>query len=346
MDLQLSDFASWTLPLLIIGLGYLAGWIFKKIIHVRIKKLVNKTDWKLDDIVLKAIESQINIWFIIVAFFIAMPRMDLDDVYLNYLERGIDAVLILSITLAVNHLVIGFMLLWSNKQNKSFPSTAIFSNLIRIIIVTIGVIIVLDSWGMSIAPFLTALGIGGLAISLALKDTLSDLFSGLHILLSEKVKPGDFVELDSGHTGHVMNITWRNTTLLERTNNVISIPNARLSTAILKNYDAKDPSFSLKINLGVSYDSDLELVEKVTIEEAKRVISESDEAIKDYGPIVRFKLFADSSINFAIYLRVKRYGDQHSLTHELIKAITKRYRKEGINIPFPIRTLHHKNEIS
>ena len=129
-------------------------------------------------------------------------------------------------------MLVGLFNLWAEKQGRGFPSTTMFTNFVYIIVWGIGLMIILDSLNIAITPILTALGVGGLAISLALKDTLSDVFSGLHILLSGKVQPGDFAELDSGERGYISNITWRNTTMLERTNNIINIPNSRLSTAI------------------------------------------------------------------------------------------------------------------
>jgi small-conductance mechanosensitive channel len=203
---------------------------------------------------------------------------------------------------------------------------------------------ILQSLGLSIAPFLTALGVGGLAISLALKDTLSDFFAGLHILLSQKVKPGDFVEMDSGHMGYVRNITWRHTTLMERTNNIVTIPNAKVSAAIVKNYDKGDPSFSVRVAVGVSYDSNLEHVIQVTQEVADGVVQDVDGAKKDSPAVVRYFEFADSSVNIKVYFRGLKYGDQHTIIDEFIRRVHKRYNAEGINIPFPIRTLIHQNE--
>jgi small-conductance mechanosensitive channel len=254
------------------------------------------------------------------------------------------AVLILSITLAASRIGVGLLNYWAERQGTNLPSTSIFVNLARIIIISIGVLMILQSLGLSIAPFLTALGVGGLAISLALKDTLSDFFAGLHILLSQKVKPGDFVEMDSGHMGYVRNITWRHTTLMERTNNIVTIPNAKVSAAIVKNYDKGDPSFSVRVAVGVSYDSDLEHVIQVTQEVADGVVQDVDGAKKDSPAVVRYFEFADSSVNIKVYFRGLKYGDQHTIIDEFIRRVHKRYNAEGINIPFPIRTLIHQNE--
>ncbi|HIA91330.1 MAG TPA: mechanosensitive ion channel, partial [Candidatus Marinimicrobia bacterium] len=109
--------------------------------------------------------------------------------------------LMLSITLAASTMAIDLLNEWSASKGSRFPSTDIFTNLARITIIAIGLMIILQSFDISIAPILTALGIGGLAISLALKDTLSDFFAGLHILVSQKVRVGDFVQLDSGQMG-------------------------------------------------------------------------------------------------------------------------------------------------
>ena len=225
MNQQIIDyFILYAIPLTTVGLGLVMGWIFKRFIHHRIKKLTEKTEWKGDDVFFEAIESHIVLWFFLVALNIAstdIPFLNTD--YQSYLSKIIISILILSITLAASKVGVGLLNYWAEKQGTNLPSTTIFVNLARIVIVSVGVLVILQSLGISITPLLTALGVGGLAVSLALKDTLSDFFAGLHILLSQKVKPGDFVELDTGYMGYIQNITWRHTTLMERTNNVVTI---------------------------------------------------------------------------------------------------------------------------
>jgi len=336
-------FSDWGPFICILLFGIIAGWIFKRYVHKRLASLVEKTQWRGDDVILKALESQIILWFFLVAFFIASTRIQISGPYLEYLEKIILIILILSVTLVINRILVGFLQLWAERQAGGFPSTTMFTNLVRITVFIIGGLIILDSLNISITPMLTALGVGGLAISLALKDTLADVFSGLNILLSQKVKPGDFVQLDSGEMGYIQNITWRNTTLLERANNIISIPNSRLSTQIVKNYDANESSFSVKVPVGVGYESDLDQVEKVMLEVANGVVEEVDGAVKENKPVLRFKHFGDSSIDIVVYFRGRKYGDHNLIIHEFIKRIHKRFQLEGIEIPFPIRTVIHKN---
>jgi len=332
-------------PLLIIIGAVFFGWVFKRFIHGYLQKLAKRTAFKTDDLLLEAIERQIIIWLGLAAVYYITKTTEYLLPYSANIIRIIVLTFILSITIAISKFLVGLIDVWSAKQARAIPSTKIFVNLIRAIVVTIGVLVALDYIGVSITPMLTALGVGGLAISLALKDTLSDVFAGLHILLSKKVVPGDFIELESGQKGDITNITWRNSTIIERTNNVFIVPNSVLSTGIIKNYDTLDRTFTAKFMLGVGYESDLSLVEKVTVEVAKEVVTGIDEHVKDFTPFVRFYEFGDSSINIKVFFKVYRYGDQWYLFHKFIKELVIRYRKEGINIPFPIRTVYHMNNI-
>jgi len=332
---------------IIIVIGIVLGFIFKRFVHSRLKKAAARSSWAGDDAVLEAVEPHIVIWFFLGALSIATSSIESLDLQSSYLTNIVNEhvpkfliiVLIGSITLALGNLAVSLFDLWARGQEKGFPSTTMFTNFVRIAIYVIGVLIILDALNISIAPMITALGVGGLAVSLALKDTLSDVFAGLHILLSKKVQVGDFIQIDSGDMGYVQNISWRNTTVMERTNNIIHIPNNRLSAAIIKNYDSGDPSFSVKIPLSVSYDSDLEHVSKVVMEVAKEIYESMDEVNKESNPSFKFKLFGSSSIDLAVYFRGNKYGDQNPIIHEFIKKIHKRFDKEGINIPFPTRTI-------
>ena len=346
LDTILDQIIVWGNPILVIFIGIFTGWITKKYIHKRLSSLAGKTKWQGDDVILNSLEPHIILWFFLAFFSIAIDNIILPeffDSYKQYLSTIILVILILSITLSISKMLVGLFNLWAEKQGQGFPSTTMFTNFVYIIVWGIGVMIILDSLKIAITPILTALGIGGLAISLALKETLSDIFSGLHILLSGKVQPGDFAELDSGERGYITNITWRNTTMLERTNNVINIPNSRLSSAIIKNYDTRESSFSVRIPVGVSYDSDLEKVAQVTQEVADNVAKNLDICSKNQDPVVRFFEFGDSSVNLKVYFKAEKYGDQHSIIDVFIRRLHKRYDEEGIDIPYPIRTLIHKN---
>ena len=335
---------TWFIPAIIVFIGIVLGMIFKQVIHTRLKKAALTSEWEGDDIILHAVESQIVLWFFWAALSLALRDVEIAEPFGLYISNFLIIILMASITHAAAKLIVGLLDLWSKKQGGGFPSTTMFTNFVWITVYSIGLLVILDALDISIAPMLTALGIGGLAVSLALKDTLTDVFAGLHILLSKKVQPGDFVSLDSGEMGYIQNITWRNTKMLERTNNIIHIPNTKLSKAVIKNYDSGDPSFSVKIPVGVGYDSDLDVVERVVMEVANDLHQYMDEMNKQSTPSFKFRGFGQSSIDFMVYFRGNKYGDQNPIIHEFVKKLHKRFNEEGIEIPFPIRTVIQRSE--
>jgi len=335
---------TWFIPAIIVFIGIALGMIFKQIVHTRLKKAALTSEWEGDDIILHAVESQIVLWFFWAALSLALRDVEIAEPFGLYVSNFLIIILMASITHAAAKLIVGLLNLWSKKQGGGFPSTTMFTNFVWITVYSIGLLVILDALDISIAPMLTALGIGGLAVSLALKDTLTDVFAGLHILLSKKVQPGDFVSLDSGEMGYIQNITWRNTKMLERTNNIIHIPNTKLSKAVIKNYDSGDPSFSVKIPVGVGYDSDLDVVERVVMEVANDLHQNMDEMNKQSTPSFKFRGFGQSSIDFMVYFRGNKYGDQNPIIHAFVKKLHKRFNEEGIEIPFPMRTVIQRSE--
>lgn len=325
-------------------LSVILGVIFKKVVHSRLLRLSEKTSWKGDDIILRAVGKSVLLWFILGGFYLAIDYLSISAELEHGFRIFIFVIFILSLTIAISKITVELLKLYSEKTGGAFPSTTMFNNLIRIVIITIGLLMIFQTLGISITPALTALGVGGLAISLALKDTLSDVFAGLHILISKKMKPGDMISLESGEKGTVENISWRNTGIRDRLNNLIIIPNSKLSTAMVTNYNYPVQEVAMRVRCGVSYDSDLEHVEKVTIEVAQEVLKEVDGGITDSEPSLVFLNFGESSIDFRVKLLAKDFDGGLMVQHEFIKRLKKRYDEEGINIPFPIRTIYKGSE--
>lgn len=218
-------------------------------------------------------------------------------------------------------------------------SATIFVNITRVAVLAIGLLVLLNSLGVAIAPLLTALGVGGLAVALALQDTLTNLFAGVHLLASGKVQPGNFIQLDNGMEGYVVDTNWRNTTVRQLPNNLVIVPNATLAGSVVTNYHKPEQEMSVVVQVGVSYDSDLDNVERVTCEVGREVMLAVDGAVPAHEPVVRYHTFAESSINFSVILRAAEATKQYLIVHEFIKRLHRRYQSEGIEIPFPIRTL-------
>src|SRR5437016_1500334 len=214
-------------------------------------------------------------------------------------------------------------------------------NVVRIVVVLLGVMIVLNTLGISILPILTALGVGGIAIALALQDTLSNLFSGFYVSMAGQVRIGDYIKLDSGEEGYITDISWRSTSIRSLQNNVIIIPNAKLAKATITNYNLTEQSMVVPVAVSVSYNCDPQLVENLLLDEGKKAVGQVPGLLAEPAPVVRFAPgFGPSSLDLTLYCYVRKFADQSLLQHEMRKRIFARFRQEQIEIPFPTRTVY------
>jgi small-conductance mechanosensitive channel len=218
-------------------------------------------------------------------------------------------------------------------------SATIFVSITRVVVWTIGGLVLLNSLGVAIAPLLTALGVGGLAVALALQDTLSNLFAGVQILTSRKVQPGDFIELDNGMQGYVQDTNWRNTIIRQLPNNILVVPNATVASSIVTNYHLPELELSVSVPCTVSYDSDLEHVERVAVEIGSEVMQDVKGAIPDHEPVVRYNTFGATGIGFNVVLRATDFSGKALITHEFIKRLHARFQREGIDTSSPTEAL-------
>ena len=341
MSLEFTEISSLFLSFGIAIAAILVGMIFQRVLLSKLKKLAARTKWEGDDIIINAFRgAAVLLFFTLLGLYGALAVSPLPRNFSHLIQNIILVVIILSITWLLNNIATGFLELYASKFKEAIPQSTIFKNLTKIVILTIGVLIILQTLGISITPILTALGVGGLAVALALQDTLSNLFSGLQIILSRQVRTGDYIKLESGEEGYIVDITWRNTTIRMLPNNIIVVPNSKLSSIIVTNYCLLEKEMGVLIQVGVSYDSDLEKVEKVTLEVAQEVMKIIDGGITEFEPFVRYHTFDDSSINFTVILRVREFINQYLVKHEFIKRLHRRYNQEGIEIPFPIRTVY------
>jgi small-conductance mechanosensitive channel len=188
------------------------------------------------------------------------------------------------------------------------------------------------------------LGVGSLAVAIALQDTLGNAFAGLHIKADRPIEAGQFIRLDSGEEGYVDRIGWRSTRIRMLPNKTAVVPNSKLVQSTIINYDLPDPEVAVLVEVGVHYDSDLKKVERVTIEAGQEIMKSVPGALPSFEPFIRYHTFNQSSIDFTVILRARTFVDNYLIKHEFIKALQEKYREEGIVIPFPIRTVYMKSE--
>lgn len=306
-----------------------------------------KTETEVDDIIVKSIRVPSIYWCIAIGLYIGISVSNLPQKYIFYFSRAIHVIVILSITIAAANLAGKMLKNYIQKSDLPIPATGLVHGILKGTVFIIGFLIILSILGISITPLITALGVGGLAVALALQDTLANLFAGIHILVEKSIRVGDFIRLETGQEGYVEDITWRTTRIRMLPNNIVVIPNSKLAQSIVTNYYLPEKRMSLLIPVSVSYSSDPEKIEKILLEEARNAIGDVPGLLGEPEPVVRFiPGFGESSLDFTLVCQVKEFTDQYPVQHELRKRILKRFRQEGIEIPFPHRTVYIRKEES
>lgn len=326
------------IPALILGASLLMGFVLNYLLR---RYITRHTDLAPDSalgVLLHAVRGLPRLWCFAIGVYWTIHTVGLVEPVQRLLAYILFTILVFSITRVIVRTLERIIALRTAEDRSAAAATSLLTNLVAITIYAAGAIIILGYYGISIAPLITALGVGGMAVALGLQESLANLFAGLHLILSKQVRVGDYIRLDSDNEGRVTDITWRYTTILTSANNTVVVPNAKLSSAILTNYDMPEPQIAVIIPVGVSYDSDLEKVETVTVAVAADVMERLEGSMVK-TPAVFFHTFGDSSIDFNVVLYARRFTDRTQLKHEFIKALTQRYREEGIDIPFPVRTI-------
>ncbi|APY85156.1 mechanosensitive ion channel family protein [Streptomyces alfalfae] len=328
----------WIMAGVAVAAGVAAGLLLRALLRW-LGERASRTRWNGDDIIVDALRTLVPCAAITAGLAAAAGALPLSSRTGRNVTMTLTALLILAATLTAARIVTGLVRSVAQSRSGVAGSATIFVNITRVVVLAMGFLVVLQTLGISIAPLLTALGVGGLAVALALQDTLANLFAGVHILAAKTVQPGDYIQLSSGEEGYVVDINWRNTVVRDLSNNLVIIPNAKLASTNMTNFSRPEQQLSITVQVGVSYDSDLEQVERVTIEVVDEVMKEITGAVPDHEAAIRFHTFGDSRISFTVILGVGEFSDQYRVKHEFIKRLHQRYRVEGIRVPAPARTV-------
>ncbi|MYZ06249.1 mechanosensitive ion channel [Streptomyces sp. SID2999] len=328
--------------LVLAGIALAAGLVLAFLSRTVLRwlaKHAKRTRWSGDDVIVDALRSVVPWAAIAGGIAVGAAVLPLTRTVQHHVNQSLKVWLIFVVTLSAARVIAGLVQSVTQSRSGVAGSATIFVNITRVLVLAIGFLVVLQTLGISIAPLLTALGVGGLAVALALQDTLANLFAGIHILASKTVQPGDYIRLSSGEEGYVVDINWRQTTVRQLSNNLVVIPNGQLAKTNMTNFTRPEQELTVLVQAGVSYDSDLEQVERVTAEVVNEVMTEITGAVPEHEAAIRFHTFGDSRIGFTIILGVGEFSDQFRIKHEFIKRLHRRYREEGIRIPAPTRTV-------
>ena len=335
--------------LLSIFISFMSRLAFK----ILSRRYSNDSTTGIGQIILKVIDIPIFLFILSLGFLAAYlllgisesPFLDpLNDT--NEVAITIWRVLVIGLTtFTVARLIDGtiewYLINISENTNTKWDDTLLptVRRIVPMAIYAIGALIAIDSIGISISPILAGLGIGGLAVALAVQPTLSNFFAGTYVVTEGELKPGDFIELEGGPSGYVEDVGWRSTKIRSRFNNLIIIPNSRMAESIVTNFFSPTPAMNVVVTCGVSYESNLHQVQEIALEEANALIEESEDAITETAPFFGFSNFGDSNIDFFIFLQAVDRGGTFKIKSELIKRIHTRFTEENIEINYPVRKL-------
>lgn len=329
----------WIYTSLVFVVCVFAGLAIRRFIWAKLTQWAARSEAEWDDELLDAISLPVTCLLLVIAFGIAgqsmPPQVRTHPLLIHGVKVAMMAIFIWALERAVSVIF----------KSKAVPESlggstrTLLLTLARVLIFFVGALIILDTLGVSITPVLASLGVGSVAVALALQDTLSNFFGGLYILVDKPIQIGDFIKVEDSE-GQVEAIGWRSTRIRTGANDTVVIPNSKVSGAVLKNYDLPGSKSVLTLGCGVAYGIDLERVEKTAVAVAQDVVNRFPGADATFTPLVRFHTFADSSVNFNLVVQVQRFSEMALIRHELMKALHARFTAEGIEIPFPQRVIH------
>ncbi|MBI5159253.1 mechanosensitive ion channel family protein [Candidatus Micrarchaeota archaeon] len=314
-----------------------------------LRKMSERTKNTLDDSLFNAVQKPLNFLAVLLsvffAFSFAFPSLQALGKSLNELFL---VAFILWAAFSLNRVVsafIGWYGLELGSKSESKFGKQVFPFIKKTAWLAVygsAALIVLDFFGVQIAPLLAGLGIAGLAVALALQESLANFFAGVYILADRPIRPGDFIELENGKSGNVEEIGWRSTCIHTLSNDTVIIPNAKLAQSVIVNYNLPSRKSSISVKVGVAYDSNVDLVEKVLLECAGVVSRDVAGCVKDFQPLVRLSNFSDSALEFSIVLQVEDIAVQSVVSDALRREVLKSFKKHKIGIPFPTRVVYTK----
>ncbi len=330
--------------LLILVLSLVASKLIVYISQKVILRLAEKTKTKVDDLIIEKTDKPISLIIVLIGIKLAVIPLGLSELIARITNYAIFSLIIIIITYI---LIVVFGIIidawgkrWAARTKSDVDNQVmkLFHRFSKIILLIIGLMFVLDLWGVDIMPIITSLGIAGIAIAFALQNTLGNIFGGISVILDKSVKSGDVIKLDNETYGTVLDVGLRSTKIKTWNNEVIVIPNGKLADSRIQNYVLPEPSARIELPFSVEYGSNVDKVKKVVLNEIKKLKN----VLKDPEPKVMFIEMADFSLNFKAYFWVPSYKERFETKEKANCLIYNALNKTKIGIPFPTRTIYMK----
>jgi len=270
------------------------------------------------------------LWSLAAAADLSLSSASLSARQSHLADEWIGAFVIVSLTLVALSVAVRTLTHYGERQGMPFAAAGLSRTLIRVVVVTIGVMSLMANFDKSIVPLLTALGVGGIAVALALQDTLANFFAGIHILVERPIFVGDLIRLSDGQEGVVSDIGWRTTRVRNGNNDLVIVPNSKITTGTLVNYSLPDRREVATLAILVAHDADPVVVCQIAIEEARN----TEGVLADPAPVCLCDPgVLPTHLQFALSVNVARRDDQGPVLSRIRLRLLTRFREEGVPLP-------------
>ena len=324
------------------GGAVLVAMLINLVVLRRLSGLMKYTKSAWDDLLIAEVRKRMAFWGLIVGLWLSVgywaPELErlagrvLADRALWFVSRALVATIVISVTMTLATVATRMVTDYGQRATHGAVVPGLVGGIVRFVVIAMGLLIVLNGFGVEIAPILAALGVGGLAVALALQDPLANLFSGLFVTVAGQLRIGDYVRTDFGVEGTITDFNWHSTRITAPSGDPIIVPNARIAKAVVTNFSMPTQEVGFSVEFVVAPGTDLAQVERVTVDVAREVLGAVDGGVAAFDPQFRVLAYVDLGIRIAVIMRARSFADQALLKHELLKRLDARFRQEGIAI--------------
>lgn len=336
-DVRMAYDAKVAIPVFL-GLLVLVSIVAERVSSLVVRRLTSKTETKVDDVFFDGLPRVVRAILVFVAAWVVAQAL-----FVEPLREGAGKLIVAGAVLTLGVLLVGMSLrmttVWAGERDDRRGLAPGIRLVIKVAAIPLLFVSTLHALGIAITPLLTVLGVGSLAVALALQDVLRNIFAGLQLVVDQPIRAGDFVNVDDGRVrGKVLDVGLRSTRFLTVDNNIVTVPNGLLASAVIVNMDVGDPTYAHVIKVGVAYGTDSRRAQAVLLDETERAVKEVPGFVEGTAQ-VQFVEMADSALAFRVVVRLSRFSGLFDPVSELTHRIYARLRSEGIDIPFPTRTV-------
>jgi len=276
-------------------------------------------------------------WCVVVGLYVANGVAEdfslLPTRWHHQLGTALNIALVLSVTVTLAGLAGNLVARAVERNMAGVAVTGLAQTGSRIAVLVVGLLVLLSTLGIQIAPILATLGVGGLAVALALQDTLSNLFAGIHLLADSPLRVGDHVRLGDRVEGFVIDVGWRSTRIRSLSNDVVVVPNQVVAKEPITNYDLPEPRSAFRLKISVDDSADPDTVIKVLRDEIERAAGQVPGLSANPAPWVSLLSgVTEGSLDVTVSYYVPTPSDQYRVLHELRKRCSERLHREGIAV--------------